>query len=172
MTGFSFPTEDVLFASRGRIPLAIFGSISLLIGVLMLYGAYALVVSDGQLAGRVVGGIAAILIGCVFVVGGCLLLNGPDQTTIDRQRQTVVQQFGSTIALRRREFPLTNFSGVRVTRARLKGDTSSVASYRVELVGVNGEGLIVQSVREPEEAQALARQVSDFLDFPMSLQVD
>ncbi len=172
VTEFSFPSQDVLFASRGRIPLAVIGCILLLIGLLILYGAYALATSDGELAGRVVGCIAAILMAIVFVVGGSLLLNGPDQTTIDRQRQTVVQQFGSTIALRRREFSLTNFSGVRVSRARLKGDTSSVPAYRVELVGVNGANLIVQSVREPEEAQGLARQISTFLDFPLSPQID
>ncbi len=172
MIGFSFPSEDVLFASRGRIPLTVIGSILLLIGLLMLYGAYALATSDGQLAGKVVGGIAATVMASAFVVGGSLLLNGPDQTTIDRQRQTVVQQFGSTIAIRRREFPLANFGSVRVARARLKGHTSSVPSYRVELVGINGENLIVQSVRKPEEAQGLARQVSAFLDFPLSPQVD
>lgn len=172
MTGFSFPTEDVLFATRGRVPLAIIGCILLLVGLLILYGAYALAISDGQLAGKVVGGVAAMLMASVFVVGGTLLLNGPDQITIDRQRQTVVQQFGSTIAIRRREIPLTNFNSVRVARARSAGATTSVPSYRVELVAVNGENLSVQSVRDPQEAQGLALQVSKFLDYPVAPPVD
>lgn len=46
MTGFSFPTDDILFASRGRVPLAIIGCILLLVGLLILYGAYALAISD------------------------------------------------------------------------------------------------------------------------------
>ncbi|MEZ6137700.1 MAG: hypothetical protein R3C53_22665 [Pirellulaceae bacterium] len=167
MTGFSYPSEDVLVVSRGRVPLFVIGCVLLSFGLLMLYGAYVLAMSDGQLAGKVVGGIAAVLFGSLFVCGGILLLNGPDQTTIDRRQQIVMQQYGSMVALRRREFPLGDFHSVRVERAKLKGDTSSVPSYRITLVAPEAANIIVLSVREPQEAEKMAEQLRRFLNLPL-----
>lgn len=163
---FKQPTPDRIEIRQGGGCLSIFGVPFLAAGVFMaLIGARIIPISNTDEV-PVWAWPLIFLMGLAFVAVGGNLVFGRRWTTLDTAKGTIVKQSGLLVPLRKEQFPLSGYDGVRLRFE--EGDSDTSDRYPVVLQGKGGRPeLELSSPTAYAAAREQGEYIAGFLRLPL-----
>ena len=163
---FKQPTPDRVEIRQGGGCLSIFGVPFLAAGVFMaLIGARIIPISNTDEV-PVWAWPLIFLMGLAFVAVGGNLVFGRRWTTLDTAKGTIVKQSGLLVPLRKEQFPLSGYDGVRLRFE--EGDSDTSDRYPVVLQGKGGRPeLELSSPTAYAAAREQGEYIAGFLRLPL-----
>ena len=138
-----------------------------LLGLPFLAGGLAVMFGALGSGGEAFEWLFAVLFGGIFVLVGGAFVLGRAGTILDRRSGLATRWWGLLVPMRSKQFPLADFTAVRISREVRRSKNSTYTVYPVRLAG-DGDAVKIGERRLPDKARELGEEVAKFLGLSLA----